>query len=165
MEKDRGIDTLIKGPFNVVVEAKVEDPTRSPLAEDNPPDLLNYIPEAFDGPQRIVLRFNVKFEREERAIIDTFFASYGLDPIEDYYSHLCAPNESSMMHIVLDLHCKTVPTVDLRAVKHKVFKVRKTDNLSVFLSFGDTRLISKLVISSNSTTGLVNMLADGLMFS
>ena len=104
----------------------------------------------------------MKFEREERAIIDTFFASQGLDPIEDYYSHLCAPNESSMMHIVLDLHCKTVPTVDLRAVEHKVFKVRKSDNLFVFLSFGDTQLISKLVISSNSTTVLVSMLADGL---
>ncbi|KAL9126351.1 MAG: hypothetical protein Q9217_004581 [Psora testacea] len=147
MEKDRGVNTLIEGPFNVEAQAKIEDLTRSPLAENNPPDLLNYMPEAFNFPQRIVLRFHVKFEREEKAIIDIFFASYGLDPIQDYYSHLCAPNESSIMHIVLDLHCKRVPTVDLRAVEHKVFKVRKSDNLSVFLSFGDTQLISNLVVS------------------
>ncbi|KAL9629595.1 MAG: hypothetical protein Q9164_006814 [Protoblastenia rupestris] len=163
MKKDRGIGTLIEGSSNVEAQAKIEELTRSPLAKDKPQDLLNYVPEAFDVPQRIVLRFHVKFEREERAIIDTFFASYSLDHIENYYSHLCAPNDSSMMHIVLDLHCKTTPTVDLRAIEHKVFKVRKNDNLSVFLSFGDTQLISKSVISSNSTTVLVNKLADGLM--
>lgn len=105
----------------------------------------------------------MKFEREERAIIDTFFTSHGPDPIENYYSHLCAPNESSMMHIVLDLHCKAVPIVDLHAVEHRVFKVRKSDNLFVFLSFGETLLISKSVILSNSTTLLVSRPADGPM--
>lgn len=151
MEKDRRTDTLIEEPFDVEAQAKIEGLTQSPLMEDN-------------SPQRIVLRFPVIFEREERAIIESFFASYGLDPIQDYYSHLCAPNESSMMHIVLDLHCKKVPIIDLPTVGHTVFRVRKKNNLSVFLPFGDTQLINKSVISNNSTTMLASMLVDGLTF-
>ena len=54
-------------------------------------------------PKRIVLRFNVLFEREEPAILEAFVALYGLEDFQDYYVHLCAPNESSKMHIVLDL--------------------------------------------------------------
>lgn len=84
-----------------------------------------------ENPKRIVLRFNVKYELEETAIVETFFASHGPKPAEDYYSHLCAPNQSSKMHIVLDLHCKTVPTVDLHSIEHKVFKVHKDNNLYV----------------------------------
>ena len=75
------------------------------------------------NPQRIVLRFDVKYERE---------TSQGLTLIEDYYSHLCSPNESNKMHIVLDLYCKTFTKVDLSTIEHKVFKVRKSDNLCVF---------------------------------
>lgn len=111
-----------------------------------------YFLSACDLPQRIVLRFHVKFEREERAIIDTFFELHGPDPIPDYYSHLCPPNESSKMHIVLDLRCKTFPAVDLRAIEHKVFKVRKSDTLYVSpfppLSTHSAKS-GKLAISSN----------------
>ena len=104
----------------------------------------------------------MKFEQEEKAIIDMFFASHGLDTIQDYYSHLCPPNESFMMHIVLDLHCKREPAVNLRILKHRVFKVRKSDTLYVFLSLRDTQLTSKLVILSDSMTVLVIKLADCL---
>ena|ERR1700761_7766409 len=76
-------------------------------------------------PKRIVLRFKVYYELEEAAIIERFFAKFGPEPVDDYYSHLMAPNESSMMHIILDMHCKTVPTVDLGAVEYEVFKVRR----------------------------------------
>ena len=84
------------------------------------------------NPQRIVLRFDVRYEREEMAIINAFFTSQGLTLAEDYYSHLCSPNESNKMHNVLDLYCKTITKVDLSTIEHKVFKVRKSDNLCVF---------------------------------
>jgi len=89
-------------------------------------------------PKRIVLRLHVTHELEEAAIIDTFFALHGPKPAFDFYSHLCAPNQSSKMHIVLDLYCKTVPTVDLHAIEHKVFKVYKGDELYVDLSLEET---------------------------
>lgn len=88
-------------------------------------------------PRRIVLRFNVDYELEEAAIIERFFALFGPKPADDFYSHLIAPNESSKMHIVLDVHCKTIPTVDLSALEYEVFKVKKKDELYVVLSRKD----------------------------
>ena len=67
--------------------------------------------------------------QEEASINRDFFEYYG--NIEDYYSHLCPPNESSRMHIVLDLYCKQFPVVDLQTLEHKVYKVDKTDGLCV----------------------------------
>ncbi|KIW99649.1 uncharacterized protein Z518_11062 [Rhinocladiella mackenziei CBS 650.93] len=82
-------------------------------------------------PRRIVLRFHVNYELEEAAIIERFFAISGLNPADDFYSHLMAPNESPMMHIVLDMHCKTVPSVELDKMEYEVFKVKKKDELHV----------------------------------
>lgn len=45
-----------------------------------------------------------------------------------------APNESTVTHIVLDMHCKTVPKVDLDAIEYDVFKVKKNNELYVTLS-------------------------------
>lgn len=84
-------------------------------------------------PRRIVLRFDVQYELKTAAIIKAFFALFGPEPIDDYYSHLCAPNRSSKMHIVLDLHCHTTATVDLHAIEHEVFKVKQGDMLYVAL--------------------------------
>ena len=67
------------------------------------------------------------------AIIEAFFASVGARPDDDYFSHLCAPDESLKMHIVLDVHAKTIPTVDLCTIAYKVFKVKKDDHLYVVL--------------------------------
>ena len=89
--------------------------------------------------KRIILRFDVKYEPEEAAIIEIFFALFGLKPADDFYSHLCAPNLSSKMYIVLDFHCKTVPTVDLHAIQHEVFKVKKGAELYVVLSLKTNR--------------------------
>ena len=86
-------------------------------------------------PKRIVLRFNERYALEEAAIIGRFFVLFGTKPADDFYSHLCAPNLSSKMYIVLDLHCKTVPTVDLRTIEYKVFMMKKGDELYVVLSF------------------------------
>lgn len=91
-------------------------------------------------PERVVIRFSVQYELEEFAIIKTFFQSYDLINIKDYYSHLCAPNESFKMHIVLDFNCKANPVVDnLHAINHVVFKAfKKEDKLYVLYSFERT---------------------------
>lgn len=114
-------------------------------------------------PKRIVLCFDVKYELEEAAMIETFFTLFGPKPADDFYSHLCAPNLSSKMHIVLDLHCKTVPTVDLHAIEHEVFKVKKGDELYVVCLSKKSWLTNKLVTSRNSITVLVSMLASAVM--
>ncbi|KEF50859.1 uncharacterized protein A1O9_13088 [Exophiala aquamarina CBS 119918] len=82
-------------------------------------------------PRRIVLRFGVDYELEEATIIETFFTEFGLKPADDFYSHLMAPNESSRMYIILDLHCITVPTVQLRDIKYEAFKVKRNNKLYV----------------------------------
>jgi hypothetical protein len=86
-------------------------------------------------PKRVVLRFSVDYELQGEDIIEQFFALSGPQPAtKDFYSHLMAPNESSSMHIVLDLHCKAVPTVDLSMIPYEVFKVTKQGLLYVFES-------------------------------
>jgi hypothetical protein len=84
-------------------------------------------------PKRIVLRFNVKYELKEVAIIKVFFALFGLKPTDDFYSHLCAPNLSSKIHIILDLHYQTNSTVDLYAIEHEVFNIKKNSVLYIVL--------------------------------
>ncbi|KAF1952551.1 hypothetical protein CC80DRAFT_495331 [Byssothecium circinans] len=79
-------------------------------------------------PKRVVLRFSVQYENEEAAINEAFFAKYGPKPIDDFYSHLMAPNESPKMHIILDLYCKTNAVIDPLTIEYQVFKVRKRDN-------------------------------------
>lgn len=88
-------------------------------------------------PRRIVIRFSVQYEREDFTIIETFFDSYSLKDFQDYHSHLCPPNESSKMHIVLDFNCKAIPVVeDLHAIDHIVLKAfKKEDKLYVSYPF------------------------------
>lgn len=84
--------------------------------------------ESNNDPKRVVLRFHVQHELEEAAINERFFALYGPEPPKnDFYSHLMAPNESSKMHIVLDIHCKSHPTIDNSKIAYEVFKVEKKD--------------------------------------
>jgi len=87
-------------------------------------------------PKRAVLRFHVQHELEEAAINKRYFALYGHDrPHNDFYSHLMPPNESSKMHIVLDLNCKTHPIIDNNKIEYEVFKVTmKKNNLYATLS-------------------------------
>ena len=63
-------------------------------------------------PKRVVLRFLEEYELEEWDILQAYFALFGPKPVDDFFSHLIPANESSKMHIVLDLHCKSVPIVD-----------------------------------------------------
>lgn len=75
--------------------------------------------------KRVVLRFDEKYELDWDAIIQTYMATLGSDPDSDFYPHLMAPNMSTKMHIILDLHCERVPSVDVSAMEHEVFKVKK----------------------------------------
>lgn len=85
------------------------------------------------GPKRVVLRFSVNYELQTDDIVERYFACSGLTTAtEDFYCHLMAPNESSSMHIVLDLHCNAAPVVDLGTVPYEVFKVKKPASLYVF---------------------------------
>lgn len=81
--------------------------------------------------RRIVFRFPATYEVEEGAIIARFFTLVGLDPQDDYVSHLVAPlNETpTKMHIILDMHCKTNPKVDLKTIKYEVYRVKKNQDL------------------------------------
>lgn len=81
-------------------------------------------------PKRVVLRFDEKYEFEEAAILEAYFASYGPQPDEDFFSHLCPPNPIKM-HIVIDIHSRTVPDVDLHRIPYEVFKVKKAGDLWV----------------------------------
>jgi hypothetical protein len=78
-------------------------------------------------PKRVVLRFKVIYELEECAINKSFFARVGYEPKNDYYSHLMAANDSSNMHIILDLHCNTNPTINNCTLLYEVYKVFKKD--------------------------------------
>lgn len=86
---------------------------------------------ALDIPKRIVLRFDQEYELDWEAIIQTSFATFGSNQSSDFYPHLMAPNMSTKMHIVLDLHCKTVSSVDSSAIEYEVFKVEKAGELYV----------------------------------
>lgn len=81
------------------------------------------------APKRVVLRLNEKYELQEAEIIERFFTQFGPKPVDDFFSHLCPANESSNMHIVLDIHCRTVSTVELQTIPYEVFKVRKNNEL------------------------------------
>lgn len=78
-------------------------------------------------PKRVVLRFKDTYELEECAITENFFTRFSYQPGNDYYSHLMAANDSSKMHIVLDLHCKTHSTIDNRKIPYEVYSVSKKD--------------------------------------
>ncbi|KAF2818326.1 hypothetical protein CC86DRAFT_337367 [Ophiobolus disseminans] len=82
--------------------------------------------ESMLDPKRVVLRFHVQHELEETAINERFFALYGPGhPKNDSFSHLMAPNESSKMHIVLDINYKSHPTIDNNTIEYEVYNVKK----------------------------------------
>ena len=98
--------------------------------------------ESMNSPQRVVLRFHVRYELQEAAINERFFALYGhIYPADDVFSHMMAPNESSKMHIVLDINPKSHPTIDNNKIEYAVFRVTKKNDLYVVMSLveGDTK--------------------------
>jgi hypothetical protein len=97
-------------------------------------------------PKRVVLRFNVEYELEEYAINNSFFTRVSYELQNDYFSHLMAANNSSKMHIVLDLRCTTNPTIDNREIPYEVYSVYKKDGvLYVTLELGVSQLTKQQI--------------------
>ncbi|KAI9709518.1 MAG: hypothetical protein M1820_003278 [Bogoriella megaspora] len=82
-------------------------------------------------PKRIVLQFPERWFHEVGAIITIFFEMHNPNAIEDYIFNIIPANHSLTKHfLVIDLHCKTIPQVDINAIEHQVFKVSKEDRLT-----------------------------------
>jgi hypothetical protein len=95
------------------------------------------------NPKRAVLRFHIQHELEETAINEGFFAIYGPGHLKSrFFSHLMAPNESSKMHIVLDINYKSHPTIDNNKIDYEVYNVKWRRDLYVIIYFveGESKL-------------------------
>jgi hypothetical protein len=81
------------------------------------------------APKRIVLRFHEDYGWDH-GIQEKFFETMKIDPADDYFLHLVPPDDdSNKMHFVIDLYCKSFPTVNLDQVPHEVYRVKKKDDL------------------------------------
>lgn len=77
-------------------------------------------------PRRVVLRCREQYFREQGVVVQAFFQSQNLLDSEDYGIHICEdPSSASALYLVLDLHCKEIPSVDLSKLSLEVFKVSK----------------------------------------
>jgi hypothetical protein len=81
-------------------------------------------------PVRIILRYREQPFQNLNAIINAFFKWRDIQPLEDYYPHICS-NPPSALYLVLDLYCKTYPNVDLKGLDLEVFKVSGINSLCV----------------------------------
>ncbi|KAI1916404.1 hypothetical protein LOZ53_003486 [Ophidiomyces ophidiicola] len=81
-------------------------------------------------PVRIILGYREQPFQKPTAIINAFFTWQGIQPLEDYYTHICCDPRSSRLYLVLDIHCKTHPNVDLNKLNLKVFKVVGIDSFT-----------------------------------
>ncbi|EER42386.1 conserved hypothetical protein [Histoplasma capsulatum H143] len=81
-------------------------------------------------PVRIILRYREQPFQKPSAIINTFFTWRDIQPLEDYYTHICSNPPSSWLYLVLDLYCKTHPNVDLNKLDLEVFQVLGIDSFT-----------------------------------
>ena len=82
-------------------------------------------------PMRIILRTREQYEQQCIEIINKFFDYCGMQIGQDYFWHLVPSNNSAAVHIVLDVHSQTVPSVQLDQVAHAMYKVHKPIDLLV----------------------------------
>jgi len=80
-------------------------------------------------PMRIILRYREQPFQNLNAIINAFFKWQGIQPLEDYCTHICSNLHSSLLYLVLDLYCKPRPNVNLDELDLKVFEVSGIDSL------------------------------------
>ncbi|KAF2010833.1 hypothetical protein BU24DRAFT_355370, partial [Aaosphaeria arxii CBS 175.79] len=80
-------------------------------------------------PRRIVLKCPERHYKMQREMMESFFASQGLDLeilAKDVYVHiLFEPSSPSHLFFVLDVHCKTIPDVELSELGLEVWQVSK----------------------------------------
>jgi hypothetical protein len=88
-------------------------------------------------PKRVVLKCRDEYLQNPGAVIAVvaaFFDSQDLQTPEDHYTHICRELSSpSSLYVVLDLHCKEIPNVDLSELELQVFKIYKPNALYVIL--------------------------------
>jgi hypothetical protein len=97
-------------------------------------------------PARMILRYREQPFQNLNAMIQAFFDWQGLQPLEDYCTHICSDPPSSKLYLVLDLHCKTYPIVDLTNLKLNVFKVSTNASCVASLNYYD---LTKSALSSS----------------
>lgn len=85
-------------------------------------------------PMQIMLRTREQYEQQGIEIIEKFFDYCGMKIGQDYFWHLVPAEswDSATLYIVLDVHSKTVPSVQLDQVAHALYKVHKPTDLSVW---------------------------------
>jgi hypothetical protein len=63
---------------------------------------------------------------------EAFFESQNLPDFKDYDIHICLdPVSLTRIYLILDLHCKETPSVDLSKLEIQVYKVSKNNKLCV----------------------------------
>lgn len=82
-------------------------------------------------PVWIILRYREQPFQNLNTIIIAFFKWRDILPLEDYCTHICSNFHSSLLYLVLDLHCKTFPNVNLTKLDLEVYKVTGIDSLYV----------------------------------
>ncbi|KAF9729842.1 hypothetical protein PMIN01_11775 [Paraphaeosphaeria minitans] len=88
-------------------------------------------------PRRIVLRCREQYFQDQRVMLEAFFRSQDLLELDDYGIHICVePSSPTTLYLVLDLHCREIPQVDLSELELQVFKVRK-NNKFTFRDLGE----------------------------
>ncbi|CAG8953811.1 hypothetical protein HYFRA_00006703 [Hymenoscyphus fraxineus] len=78
-------------------------------------------------PVRIILRYREQPFQNLNTIINAFFKWRNIQPLEDYCTHICSNLHSSLLYLVLDIHCKTCSNVNLNKLDLEVFKVSGID--------------------------------------
>lgn len=87
-------------------------------------------------PKRVILRCPGQYFCEQEAMIMAFFNSQDLQTSINYFPHIVNdPSSHSKLYLVLDLHHKETPSVDLNDLELQVFKVSKRNTLYVVSTF------------------------------
>ncbi|EER44047.1 predicted protein [Histoplasma capsulatum var. duboisii H88] len=99
-------------------------------------------------PVRIILGYCEQPFLKPSAIINSFFTWRDIQPLDDYYTHICSNPLSTRLYLVLDLYCKTNPNVDLNELDLEVFKVSGIDSFT----FKDLGEIARKHVSQQSAS-------------
>ncbi|KKZ61924.1 hypothetical protein EMCG_00486 [[Emmonsia] crescens] len=92
------------------------------------------------APKRIVLKCHDRHWKTQNEMLKAFFNSQGLELElldKDLYIHiLFEPSSPSHLFFVLDLHCKTIPDINLSQLELQIFRVSKHEPFT-FTDLGD----------------------------
>ncbi|KAF2878133.1 hypothetical protein BDV95DRAFT_480412 [Massariosphaeria phaeospora] len=91
-------------------------------------------------PKRIVLKCPERHWKTQNEMLEAFLDSQGLELellAKDLYIHiLFEPSSPSHLFFVIDLHCKTIPDINLSQLELQIFQVSKNEPFT-FRDLGD----------------------------